>query len=905
MGEGTSDLPDESRKKILIIDGHSLAHRAFHALPVSLTRSDGVPTNAVLGFCNMLIKLLEQESPDAAVCTFDTPEPTFRHKKYEHYKATRKPMDDALRVQMPVVREAAAAFGLTVLELPGWEADDIIGSVARRAEDQGYEALIVTGDRDALQLASDRVKVLLTRKGISEFDEFGRAEVLSKYGFGPELIPDFKGLMGDVSDNIPGVPGIGEKTAIKLVAEFGTVEKILEGAHDIKQERLRNTLLENADVAIESKDLATIDTDAPIEFDAGARCAVARDAAKLRAFLERQGFRSLIVRLGLSPARAAQQPSLQLGGLFECGEQRHAPDGNSVDLCSVTSAEGLADLARQLRAEGRFAFHAIVDGRAAAGCRVKALVFRAGKVSACVPVEAAGSACVKDALMACFGDANLGKLCHDSKRHAIALASLGIELGGVEFDSMIGSYLADPAARNSEFSDVVERWLGISVGAGASALNDPEGAAGALELMPQVEANVMGSINNMGMRRLYSEIELPLTAVLAEMELAGVAVDTERLLKLSGEMAVTVDGLVRDVYEAAGEEFNINSTKQLGVVLFEKLGLPAAKKTKTGYSTDAEVLEGLAPLHPIVAKILDYRAVAKLKSTYVDALPQLVNPITGRIHTSFNQTVTVTGRLSSTDPNLQNIPIRTEEGRKIRDVFVAGEPGWVIVSADYSQIELRVLAHISGDQVLIDSFRADEDVHRRTASEVFGVPFDEVSAAMRSSAKAVNFGIVYGISDFGLARNIGVTPQEAKEFITKYFQRYRGVRNYMDSIVAQARADGYVTTMMRRRRDLPELVSPSFQVRKFAERAAMNTPIQGTAADIMKKAMIDVREALRASGLHGRLLLTVHDELVLESPEAEAEALGELVRGNMSAAAELLVPLKVDVGWGRSWMEAK
>lgn len=904
-------MEDESRKKILIIDGHSLAHRAYHALPATLKRPDGTPTNAVLGFCNMLLKLLDEECPDAAVCTFDTPQPTFRHKKYEQYKATRKPMDDALRVQIPLVREAAAAFGLSVLELPGWEADDIIGSVARRAESEGMDAIIVTGDRDALQLVSGRVKVLLTRKGISEFDEFDRDEVIARYGFGPELIPDLKGLMGDASDNIPGVPGVGEKTATKLVAEFGPVEKIIAAAHDIKQERLRNILLENADVAKESKDLATIDTNAPIDFDVAGCCALSRDPERLRVFLERQGFRSLIARLGLRPGRAPEQQSLQLGGLFGGASvtTAEAADaaGAGLEVCNVTDADSLASIARDIRAAGRFAFHAIVDGRATPGCSVRAIVFRAGQVCACVPVEQVGKNLVAEALGGCFSDGSLGKLCHDSKRQVLALNSIGIQLRGVEFDSMIGSYLADPAARNADFSDVAERWLGMPVSGGTAGgvLDDPRSAARALELMPQVEASVMGAINNMGMQRLYSEIELPLAAVLADMELAGVAIDTRRLQQLSEEMAVVLAGLVREVYEAAGEEFNINSTKQLGVILFEKLGLPAAKKTKTGYSTDAEVLEALAPFHPIVDKILRYRAVTKLKSTYVDALPQLVNAATGRVHTSFNQTVTVTGRLSSTDPNLQNIPIRTEEGRKIRDVFIAGEPGWVMVSADYSQIELRVLAHISGDQVLIDSFRADEDVHRRTASEVFGVAYDDVTPAMRSSAKAVNFGIVYGISDYGLSRNIGVSPQEAKEFIAKYFQRYRGVRNYMDGIVAQARADGYVTTMMHRRRDLPELASPSFQVRKFAERAAMNTPIQGTAADIMKKAMIDVQYALRSSGLSGRLLLTVHDELVLESPSDEAESMAELVRGRMADAVELLVPLKVDVGWGRSWMQAK
>lgn len=908
MGEETSALPEESRKKILIIDGHSLAHRAYHALPVTLARPDGTPTNAVLGFCNMLVKLLEQEKPDAVVCAFDAPEPTFRHQQYEEYKATRRPMDDALRVQMPVVREAAAAFGLEVLELPGWEADDIIGSVASQAEKAGFEALIVTGDRDALQLVSDSVKVLLTKKGISEFDEFGREQVIAKYGFGPELIPDLKGLMGDASDNIPGVPGIGEKTATKLILEFGPVESIIAAAHSIKQERVRNALLEHADAARESKELATIDTNAPIDFDLDACCALRRDDSQLRAFLERQGFRSLITRL-----RLRKQPSDLQAGLFDSLETEAAGQVERVEagmpaapagpVTVITTADQLLDLARKLAEAGRFAFHVTTSGRVTPGCEVKELVFCAGDLRACVPVRQTGAGPVQAALGSVMSDESIGKLCHDSKRQIIALRELGIDLKGVEFDSMIGGYLADVTARNAEFGDVVERWLGIGLGEGS--LDTPETAAGSLGLMPQLEASVMGVLRTFGMEKLYREVELPLAGVLADMEITGVAVDTGRLNELSVEMGAALDTLAREVYEAAGEEFNLNSTRQLSVVLFEKLKLPPLKKTKTGYSTDAEVLEALAPLHPVVDKILQYRAVAKLKSTYVDALPQLVNPQTGRIHTSFNQTVAVTGRLSSADPNLQNIPVRTDEGRKIRRVFVAGGPGWVIVSADYSQIELRVLAHISGDQVLIESFRADEDIHRRTASEVFGVPFEEVTPEMRASAKAVNFGIVYGISDFGLSRNIGVSPQEAKEFIAKYFQRYKGVKNYMDSIVAQAKADGYVTTLMNRRRNLPELTSPSFQVRKFAERAAMNTPIQGTAADIMKKAMIDVHSRLSTSGLAGRLLLQVHDELVLETPADEAESLAELVRECMSGAMQLLVPLKVDVSWGPSWMDAK
>ena len=925
---GRAALPDEGNKKLLIIDGHSLAHRAYHALPVGLTRPDGMPTNAVLGFCNMVVKLLEQEQPEAAVCAFDTPTPTFRHEEYEDYKATRKPMDDALRVQMPTMREAADVFGFEVVELDGWEADDVIGSVARNGEQAGYDVIIVTGDRDALQLASDKVRVMLTRRGITEFDEYGREEVIAKYGFGPELVPDLKGLMGDVSDNIPGVPGVGEKTAIRLITQMGSVEQILGNAHSIKQDRLRNILLENAELARKSKHLATIDTDAPVEFDIRSCCSIKQDRAKLRSFLQKQGFRTLINRLKLQAD--AEPAQAVLGGLFAHVEQKaHQADEahpccDEICVDAVCDREGLNKLADSLRTAGRFAFDVPVAGRAIVGCKPIGIVVCAGSVHAYVSLashaEEHGSdiETVIEILGPVFSDESVAKLCHDVKRQVIALKSIGIKLSGVEFDSMIGSYLADPAAPNAEVCDVAEKWLGLSTpkvlgifdqGKRGQESVQPKQAATmiceCLQVMPRLEASIMGTVRTYGMEKLYKDIEMPLAHVLADVEMTGVAVDTGRLQQLSTEMQASIDRLIREVYDASGEEFNINSTKQLGVVLFEKLGLPPMKKTKTGYSTDAEVLESLAPLHPVVGKILDYRTVSKLKSTYVDALPQLVNATTGRIHTSFNQTVTATGRLSSTDPNLQNIPIRTEEGRKIREVFIAGMKDWVILSADYSQIELRVLAHISGDQVLIDSFKADEDIHRRTAAEVFGVPFDEVTPDMRSRAKAVNFGIVYGISDFGLARNIGVSPQEAKEFIAKYFERYRGVRNYMDSIVAQAKADGYVTTLMNRRRYLPELASPAFQVRKFAERVAMNTPIQGTAADIIKRAMVDVHSRIAEENLSARLLLQVHDELVIECPQTEAQRTADLVRDAMGNAAHLAVPLRVDVAWGHSWMDAK
>ena len=939
-------MSERKARKILIIDGHSLAHRAFHALPPTLSRADGTPTTAVLGFCNMMVKLLEQEQPDVGICAFDRPSPTFRHEQYEEYKATRKPMDESLRVQMPIVREAARAFGFSVVELDGWEADDVIGTLSRMAEESGDEAIIVTGDRDALQLASERVRVVLTRRGISEFDEYGPDEVREKYGFGPELIPDFKGLMGDVSDNIPGVPGVGEKTAMRLVSEIGSVEDVLAGAHSIKQERLKNALLENAEQARASRHLAAIDRNAPIGVDLEQCCRVQRDPGHLAEFLRKQDFRLLLSRLGLvgagvgsasaaagpgpSPGDGAGQASLfgaaPSGGAAWEGGEGGVP--GSADVQVTTTQEGVEELALRLRKAGRFAFDIVSVGARTMTARIVGLAFAASGVSSYVPIGDAGSeGCLSpdaaaNTLGPVFADAAIEKSCHDVKEKIVLLRSIGCELRGVSFDSMIAAYLVDPAAPNAEMCDLAEKWMGVSVPRvresirqEAKRTRDPEGCIGSeaaagmcarcLATMPQIEATLLASVSSYGMDRLYREIEMPLATVLADMEMTGVKVDAARLRELSREMDSSLNQLVAEIYRHAGEEFNINSTKQLGHVLFERLGLPPVKKTKTGYSTDAEVLEALAELHPVVGKVLEYREIAKLKSTYVDALPELINPRTGRIHTTFNQAVTATGRLSSTDPNLQNIPVRTEEGRKIRDVFIPGQDGWTIISADYSQIELRVLAHISQDATLIQSFLRDEDIHRRTAAEVFGADFEDVTSEMRSRAKAVNFGIVYGISDYGLARNIGVKPAEAKEFIERYFERYSGVRSYMNSIVAQAKLDGYVTTLMNRRRLLPELSSPSFAVRKFAERVAMNTPIQGSAADIIKRAMVNVHARLAKEGFRARLLLQVHDELVLEAPADEAEAVAALVAKEMSESVQVAVPLKVDVAVGKSWMDAK
>lgn len=904
-------------KRIMVVDGHSLAYRAFFALPGDLSSEAGIPTNAIYGFLRMLLAAMNQEKPEGVMVAFDKAAPTFRHEEFEGYKAHRKPMPDDLRVQVPIIKQILDAMGIPVLEVEGYEADDILGTVARQAEEQGYDAILLTGDRDSLQLVSDRIKVMLTRKGITDLDILDRQKVIERYGFGPEHVPDYKGLMGDASDNIPGVPGIGEKTAQKLVAEWGTIENILDNIDSVSPPRVREAIREHREQALMSKRLALINTNAPVTVDLEACCRPKADRDKLKELLSGLGMKSIIKQLGIGQeaAPAGREPGRESGA-----ETR----GFSVTV--VDGQNGLEEAVREISTAPRFALEVVLAPGRTMQADILA-VHIALEDGRCfhIPVTP-GSGAAVEALKPLLEDEARKKLCHDSKTKIEAFKLRGVDLRGVEFDSAIAAYLANPEAKNDEIPDVARQWLSRDLvrlddavrqvgdaGRGRPNVNvetvarEPVARAIAAMLLSLYELRdtLLARIEVDGMTELYEKVEMPLTRVLAEMEMTGVKVDPVALRELSRSMESRIEALTKEIYELAGEPFNINSTKQLGTLLFEKMGLPALKKTKTGYSTDAEVLEELADRHEIVGKILDYRALVKLKSTYADALGSLINPNTGRIHTTFNQTVTATGRLSSADPNLQNIPVRTPEGRKIREVFVPGEPGWLILSADYSQIELRVLAHISGDEVLRDSFIKGQDIHARTAAEVFGVRLEDVTPEMRSRAKAVNFGIVYGISDYGLARNIKVSRREAKAFIDAYFDRYRGVKRYMEEIVQEARVKGYVTTLLNRRRYLPDLRSRNVALRKFAERTAMNTPIQGTAADIIKLAMVQVHRKLKESGLRARLLLQVHDELVFEVPEEEVEVLTRLVTHTMEHVVELSVPLKVEAKAGPNWMEAK
>ena len=912
--------------KILIIDGNSLAHRAYHAVPPTLTRSDKVPTNAVFGFCNMIIKLLEQEKPDMAVCAFDRAAPTFRKLAYEEYKAHRKPLDEELRIQLPILREAASAFGIDVEEMDGYEADDIIGTLSKGAAKKSIDVTIITGDKDALQLVDNRIQVVLTKKGISEFEKYDVAKVYEKYGFEPVKIIDLKAFMGDASDNIPGVKGIGEKTALQLVKDYGSVENVFENLENISSSRVRMLLEEGKQSAYDSKMLATICLEVPIDFEES-KFALKKDENKLARFLSEQEFKSLIGRLRLTYVKPEPRAAVGFATLFDTVGTPE-PDKVIGDIKGrlVLSEEELEGVVKDISTSKEMVLEIISDDKNYMLAKVFGIGILWRDKFCYIPIkeedvqeslisfeegpEILPKGIVYSKLKPILENDSIKKKCHDSKKIKVLMNRRKIDVKGIEFDSMLAAYLVNPAVHNADISEVLSNWLGIGVSdyketislASDSSKYDElaDIVKNRLQHFIQLESTLLASIKQLGMEKLYYEVELKLSCVLSDMEIEGVKIDSGNLLSISQTMQGKVSEYIKKIYELAGFEFNINSPKQLSSVLFETLGMKPLKKTKSGYSTDSEVLEALTEEHEIVQYILSYRKVSKLKSTYVDALPQLVNPETGRIHTTYNQALTLTGRLSSINPNLQNIPVRTDDGKEIRGAFVSRDENWVIMSADYSQIELRVLAHISQDPKLIESFLADEDVHTRTAAEVYNVAFEDVTPSMRASAKSVNFGIVYGISDFGLARNLGISMSEAKEFITKYFETYKGVKNYMESIVSQAKIDGYVTTLMNRRRQLPELFGAQ---KKFGERVAMNTPIQGTAADIIKCAMNNVSEKL--GEYESKMIMQVHDELVLDVPQKEIVEIIDILRYNMESAMELKVPLKVDIGYGKTWLLAK
>ena len=845
----------------IIVDGNSLMHRAFHALP-PLTNEDGIYTNAVFGFLSMLLKVIADEKPAYLAVAFDLHGPTFRHKDYSEYKAGRKPTAPELRPQFDLVRECLSAMGVRQLTCPSFEADDILGTMARRCEEAGIPALLVTGDRDSMQLVSETSHVLYTKRGVSDVVRYTPEKVLEDFGVTPAQIPDLKGLMGDSSDNIPGVPGIGEKTAVKLLTAYGTIENAFEHADTDLKGKQRQKMLDGRMSGLMSKKIATITRHVPLE-ETLEDCRLG-DMTGVLPLFERLQLKSLIARLRqLAPDAASEVQEQAVPEIVWQEENVLTGAGGTAQWLSALSNS--ACIALMLSEEG-------FSLASSSGCRA-AIPFAQGLLSEGMdPIEAASA-------LSPLLSGRRPLVLFGGKRLMNQLAQWGFSLSAPFDDVQLMVYLLSPQTGKYE---------------------SPENAAALYQLYLESSA----ALQAQEMDALYRDIELPLLHTLYAMETEGFCVDREELVRLGERYSAQIAALREEIFALCGTApFNLNSTQQLGDVLFGQLGLPAKKKTQRGYSTDAETLQELSSLHPVIDKILLYRQISKLSSTYIEGLLRLTGR-DGRIHTWFDQTITATGRISSSEPNLQNIPVRTEMGREIRRAFIA-KPGCVLVDADYSQIELRLLAHLSGDEAMCDAFCRGQDIHARTAAEVYGVPLEQVTPQMRSSAKAVNFGIVYGISDFGLANNLHISRREAGEFIERYFSRYPAVRRFMDACIAQGKSEGYSVTMYGRRRPLPELSSSNYNRRQFGERAAMNTPVQGAAADIIKIAMNAVRERLTQEGLEAKLILQVHDELIVECPEAEQERVCALLAQCMENAAKLSVPLVADVHAGHSWFDTK
>jgi DNA polymerase I len=876
--------------KLVLIDGNSIAYRAFFALPL-LNNDKGVYTNAVYGFTNMLLKIIEEEKPTHLLVAFDAGKTTFRHETFKEYKGGRQKTPPELSEQFPFIRQMLDLMGIKRYEKELYEADDIIGTLASLAQEKGWQAKVVTGDKDLLQLVDDNVTVLLTKKGITDVDKYTPEKVFERYELTPEKIIDLKGLMGDTSDNIPGVPGVGEKTAIKLLKQFETLEAIFENLDAVSGAKLKEKLAENHEQAVMSKKLATINTSAPVDValeDLHYEQSFNEPLIELFKELE---FNTLLERIGLESSISDEAKETELD--FQI---LHTIESGSKAL-SKESALIVETL------EENYHFAEILGF---------AIANKDGRWF--IPKEVGLQS---EAFRTWMADFTCKKVVFDAKHDIAALHWHGAKLTGVRFDVNLAAYLIDPSESNKDLAAIAKQKDIKYVfsdeafyGKGAKQhVPEEEKLADHLARKSQALLDLAPilktELEKNDQFNLFSELEMPLSKVLADMELTGVAVSEDALKEMGEDLLKRLAELENEIHSLAGVDFNINSPKQLGEILFEKLQLPSAKKTKTGYSTSADVLEKLKGRHEIIDKILDYRQLGKLSSTYIDGLLKVIHPKSKRIHTLYRQAFTQTGRLSSTDPNLQNIPIRLEEGRKIRKAFTPSKPGHIIFSADYSQIELRVLAHIADDENLIQAFKEGMDIHTKTASDVFGVSPEEVTSLMRRHAKAVNFGIVYGISDYGLSQSLNISRKEAGEFIEKYLHSFPGVSRYMIDVVQQAKKDGYVTTLLHRRRYLPDITSRQFNRRSFAERTTMNTPIQGTAADIIKLAMVNMAERLKAENMQTTMLLQVHDELIFEAPESELEALKKIVPEVMESAIELKVPLEVDVAYGSTWYDAK
>ncbi|WP_270504316.1 DNA polymerase I [Paraclostridium sordellii] len=878
-------------KTLVIIDGNSIINRAFYALP-DLTNKQGLHTNAIYGFTTMLFKIIENYKPTHISVAFDKKAPTFRHLEYKEYKAGRKKMPDELREQIEPLKNLLDAFKINRLELEGYEADDIIGTVSLKAEKEGYKVFIVTGDKDAIQLASKTTTTLITKKGVGEVDEFDFDEVMKKYEMTPNQFIDLKGLMGDKSDNIPGVPGIGEVTGIKLIKEFGSIENIIENVDSIKGSS-RKKIEEHKDLAIMSKRLATIIRDVPIDITIDDLSFGDYDKANVIEVFNELGFNSLISRIGENSDVESESDNINL---------------------SIKELVNIEEFIKDVKSKKSLILKAI---------RKNGNILEKNLMTIYLSINGEDIYYINeenlDKIRELLISDEIKKYGYELKDDYITLRPYGIFLNNMYFDISIAEYLIDSSSANYTYDSIAMNYFGQKIksteellGKGVKAKKIEElekeeidkHIGNIINLVERVNPKMEDKLKSMDMDGLFYHVEMPLVEVLGYMEFEGVMVDKEKLVELGEEFKLSIDKLESEIYLLAGEEFNINSPKQLGVILFEKLELPVIKKTKTGYSTNAEVLERLRDKHEIIDKITEYRQIVKLKSTYVDGLINIINPISHRIHSSFNQTITTTGRISSTEPNLQNIPVRLELGRNIRKVFIANK-GCELVDADYSQIELRVLAHMSQDEHMIDAFNHDVDIHTKTASQVFGIDINDVTSEQRSAAKAVNFGIVYGISDFGLSQNLKIPVKEAKTYIYNYLNTYEDIKTYMDNTIEEAKKDGYVKTILNRRRYIPEINSGNVILKNLGKRLAMNAPIQGSAADIIKIAMVNVYKKLEEKNLKSKLILQVHDELIIETCEDEIEIVSKIVKDEMEHAVSMDVNLDVDLNVGKSWYETK
>jgi len=890
---------------LLLFDGHALVHRAFHALPPLSVSKTGEPTGAVYGFIRMLLKVLQDFNPTHWAITFDRPTPTFRHLEFEDYKAHRPKAPDELISQFGRVRQVVEAFNIPAFEMDGYEADDLLGTIARQATEQGIETIIVTGDADTMQLVSPQVRVLLPQRTFGETTLCDEEAVRRKYGVDPHQVPDFKGLKGDPSDNIPGVSGVGDKTAARLIQQYSSIDGIYEHIDEVTPVKLKETLLEQEERARLSERLATINIEAPVIFEADSCKVSPYERSRLSPLFNELEFFTLLDKV------------TEVGGQPQLEKSNTDFDKREGDYLLVDTVDALKELIARISQVSSFALHLAIKDRALLGI---ALSLESGEAYY-LPVGHGGWEQPQqlelqqtlDLLKPSLEDSRIGKIAHNGKETINRLSGYGIKLQNLEFDTMIAAYLLG------------EKFLGLKnlalgkLGIEITPLEEfgPKRALIGVDIPSATrhagtEADVVGRLRPLlqreleerGLWKLFTEVEMPLIPILASMERTGVALDTDLLRHMSQSLGKQLLELEQGIYNNVGHKFNINSPRQLGMVLFDELKLSGAKKTKTGYSTDASVLEGLREAHPVPKLVLEYRQLMKLKSTYVDALPALINPDTGRVHTSFNQAATATGRLSSSDPNLQNIPIRGELGRHIRQAFIAQPPS-LLLAGDYSQIDLRVLAHLSQDARLLAAFREDEDIHAATAAEVFGVDLNQITPEMRRVAKVVNFGVIYGMSDYGLQQATELSREEAAQFITSYFERYPGVKDYLESTKQEAREKGYVQTLLGRRRYIPELSSPNRQVKEAGERMAINMPVQGTAADIVKLAMINLQGEVNKLGLRSKMLLQVHDDLLFEVPPGELERMKALLEERMCGAIELSVPLRVEVKVGRNWGEMK